>query len=131
MISLAIFGPTSQGKIIATMPAPNLSSGSPKKASSEAIVMSQASASSQAPARHGPRTAAMVGRGKCQKRMMVSKSLRSSGRHASTPAGRRSICSLRSKPDENAAPAPVTISARTSVSRSISSSASPISPSMA
>ena len=32
MISFAIFGPTIQGSHIATMPAPNLSSGSPKKA---------------------------------------------------------------------------------------------------
>jgi hypothetical protein len=113
------------------MPAPNLSSGSPKNASSEAIVMSQASASSQAPARHGPRTVAMVGSGKCQKRMIVSKSLRRIARQDSTPTGRRSICSLRSKPDEKAVPAPVTISARNPASRSISSSAVPISPSMA
>src|SRR5690349_22667087 len=40
----------SQGKSIATIPAPNFNSGSPKKASSAAMVMSQASASSQAPA---------------------------------------------------------------------------------
>src|SRR5580704_9741941 len=131
MISLAILGPTTHGNIKATMPAPNLSSGSPKNASSAAMVMSQASASSQAPARHGPRTIAMVGSGKCQKRMMVSKSLRKIARQASTPTGRRSICSLRSKPDENAAPEPVTISARKPASRSISSSAVPISPSMA
>src|SRR5579864_8007020 len=131
MISLAIFGPTTQGRIIATMPAPNFNSGSPKNASSAAMVMSQASASSQAPARHGPRTAAMVGSGKCQKRMMVSKSLRRMARQDSTPAGRRSICSLRSKPDEKAAPAPVTISTRRLASRSIASSAAPISPSMA
>ena len=63
MISFAIFGPTIQGRIITTMPAPNLSSGSPKKASCAAMVMSQASANSHAPARHGPRTAAMVGLG--------------------------------------------------------------------
>ena len=63
------------------MPAPNFSSGSPKKASSAAMVRSQASASSQAPARQGPRTAAMVGFGQCQKRMTVSKSLRRIGRH--------------------------------------------------
>jgi hypothetical protein len=69
--------------------------------------------------------------GNCQKRMMVSKSLRRIARQASAPAGRRSICSLRSKPDENAAPAPVTISARKPASRSISSSAKPISASMA
>ena len=45
--------------------------------------------------------------------MTVSKSLRRIGRHCSTPCGRRSICSLRSKPEENAVPAPRTITART------------------
>src|SRR5215207_3065471 len=87
MISLASLGPTIQGRIMTTIPAPNLSSGSPKKASSDAIVMSQASASSQAPARHGPRTAARVGLGQCQKRITVSKSLRRIGRHWATPEG--------------------------------------------
>ena len=107
MISLAIFGPTIQGRIIATMPAPNFSSGSPKNASSDAIVMSQASASSQAPARHGP-AHRRDGRPRevpephdgveilAQQRLPLLR----------RPAGRRSICSLRSKPDENAAPAP-------------------------
>ncbi len=84
---MAILGPTTHGNIKATMPAPNLSSGSPKNASSAAIVMSQASASSHAPARHGPRTVAIVGSGKCQKRMMVSKSLRRIARQDSTPDG--------------------------------------------
>ena len=54
MISLATLGPTIQGSSITTMPAPNFSSGSPKKASSAAIVRSQASASSQAPGEAGP-----------------------------------------------------------------------------
>ena len=131
MISLAIFGPTIQGRIMTTMPAPNFSSGSPKKASSAAIVRSQASASSQAPARQGPRTAAMVGFGQCQKRMTVSKSLRRMGRHCATPAGRRSICSLRSKPEEKAEPAPRTTIARTAALLSASSRAWPISVSIA
>ncbi len=131
MISLATLGPTIHGRIITTMPAPNFSSGSPKKASSAAIVRSQASASSQAPARQGPRTAAIVGFGQCQKRITVSKSLRRIGCHCSTPVGRRSICSFRSKPEENAAPAPRTMMARTSGARSASSRAWPISSSMA
>src|SRR5262245_17985245 len=102
MISFAIFGPTSQGSSITTMPAPNFSSGSPKNAVSLAMVMSQARLSSKAPARHGPRTAAMVGFGQCQNRMTASKSLRRIGFHWSKPVGRSSICSLRSKPEEKA-----------------------------
>ena len=130
MISFAIFGPTSQGSSITTMPAPNFSSGSPKNAVSLAIVMSQASMSSNAPARHGPRTAASVGFGQCQKRITASKSLRSTARHSSKPVGLRSICSLRSKPEENAAPAPVTTTTRAAESASARSIARLISSSM-
>jgi hypothetical protein len=53
------------------------------------------------------------------------------GRQVSMPVGRRSICSLRSKPEENALPAPRTTTARTSSSRSIASIACAISVSMA
>jgi hypothetical protein len=73
-----------------TIPAPNFSSGSPKNASSDAIVMSHAKESSHAPARHAPRTAAIVGFGKRQNRMIVWKSLRMIGCHAAAPVG----CSL-------------------------------------
>ena len=49
--SFARFGPTTHGRIRVTIPLPNRSSGSPNTASSAAIVMSQATASSHAPAR--------------------------------------------------------------------------------
>src|SRR5215467_12430517 len=130
IISFAIFGPTSQGNSITTMPAPNFSSGSPKNAVSLAMVMSQARLSSNAPARHGPRTAAMVGFGQCQNRITASKSLRKIGFHWSKPVGRSSICSLRSKPEEKAWPAPATPTTRTAVSRSARSMAPLISWSM-
>ena len=113
-----------------TMPAPNLSSGSPKKASLAASVTSQASISSKAPARHGPRTDAIVGFGQRQNRITVSKSRRNIGSQTAAPTGRRSICSLRSKPEENAVPAPVTIKTRTAASPSAGSRAALISSSI-
>ena len=116
MISLACFGPTSQGSSMVTMPAPNLSSGSPNTASSAAMLRSQASASSNAPARHGPWIAAMVGLEQCQNRIVVRKSRSRISRHASAPLGRRSICSFRSKPEEKPRPAPLSTTARTSAS---------------
>jgi hypothetical protein len=85
--------------------------------------MSQASESSQAPARQGPRTAAIVGIRRCQKRITPSKSRCRISRQVETPSGRVSICSFKSKPDEKAVPAPVTTSARSALSASTSSSA--------
>ena len=116
MISLACLGPVSHGSSMVTIPAPNLSSGSPKMASSAAMVRSQASASSNAPARQAPWTAAIVGLGQCQNRIVVRKSRSRISRQASGPLGRRSICSFRSKPEENALPAPLITTARTSAS---------------
>jgi len=49
----------------------------------------------------------MVGFFRCQKRMIVEKSRSRISRQASTPLGRVSICSLRSKPEEKFPPAPV------------------------
>ena len=63
--------PITQGNSIVTIPAPNFSSGSPKKESFEQIVKSQARDSSNAPAKHAPFTAAIVGFGLFQKRMIV------------------------------------------------------------
>ena len=95
--------------------------------------MSQASASSQAPARHGPRTVAMVEvdaeNAKSVYRIEVP--CRTGRQLSMLSRDRRSICSLRSKPDEKAVPAPATIKTRTPESRSISSRAVPISLSMA
>ena len=116
MISLAFLGPTIQGSSRQTMPAPKRSSGSPKRAFSEAMVISQAIASSQAPARAGPCTAATVGFSRCQKAMQASKSRCSTGRQASTPCGGSSAWALRSKPLENALPAPVSTTAWTASS---------------
>ena len=60
IIAFAAFMPITQGNSIVTIPAPNLSSGSPKKESFEQIVKSQARDSSNAPAKQAPFTAAMV-----------------------------------------------------------------------
>ena len=129
-ISFACFGPVSQGSSMTTMPAPNLTSGSPKTALSPATVMSQASAISQPPASAGPRTAATVGLDSRQNRMTPSKSRRSTGRHSSWPCGVFAAWSCRSKPDENALPAPVTTRARMASSASMSSQADWISDSI-
>ncbi len=93
--------------------------------------MSQASAISHAPARHAPRTAAMVGLDSDQNRMVAWKSLSRISRHACWPLGRRSICSLRSKPEEKLPLAPVTTSTRTAWSASTMSQTRSISPSIA
>ena len=118
MMRLACLGLVIQGSSRVTMPAPNFSSGSPKVASSSAMVMSQAMASSKAPARQAPCTAAMVGLGLFQNRIVVSKSRSRMPRHTASPAGACSICAFRSKPDENARPAPLTTTTRTSASPS-------------
>ena len=71
MMSFAAFGPTTQGRSMVTIPAPNFSSGSPNTASVVQIDRSQASAISKAPAMHGPWIAAIVGFGQSQKRSVV------------------------------------------------------------
>ena len=113
MMRLACLGLVIQGSSSVTMPAPNFNSGSPNTASSLAMVMSQAIASSKAPARQAPCTAAMVGLGLFQKRIVVSKSRSRISRQTWAPSGRCSICAFRSKPDENARPAPLTTITRT------------------
>ena len=120
-------GPITQGNRRVTMPAPNLSSGSPKIAFSDAIAMSQDKANSKAPAIHAPWMAATVGFGLFQNRIVVLKSKSRISRQIFSPAGLASIWALRSKPDENARPAPHKIITRTLLSASAKSIASLIS----
>ena len=86
--------------------------------------MSQASASSSAPARHQPRTHAMVGFSSDQSCIVTSTSRRSARRQAAAPSMRLSASSVRSKPAENARPAPVSTTTRTSSSAAARASAS-------
>ncbi len=71
-ISLACLGSTAHGSSMATMPVPKRTSGSPNLVPSAARVMSQASATSKAPAMQKPWTSAMVGLGQSQNAMMKS-----------------------------------------------------------
>ena len=83
IIVFAAFIPITQGRSIVTIPAPNFSSGSPKNESLEQIVRSHASDSSNAPAKHAPLTAAIVGFGLFQKRIIVLWSSSRIGFHCS------------------------------------------------
>ena len=79
--SFVFFWPSTNGIKSVTGPEPKRISGSPRRASSLATMRSHAIASSQAPPRHQPRTAAIVGFGRLQSFIVTSTSFASSSRH--------------------------------------------------
>ena len=98
---------------------PRLTSGWPKTADSEAMMMSQLMASSQPPPRAKPLTAAITGLDRWLRRS------RSTSRSCARPAnGVASTISLMSAPAANARSPPVMMKTRMESSRSSSSRAS-------
>ena len=85
------------------------------------MVTSQAIDSSQAAARQKPCTAAIVGLGLSQKRMITARSPASAWRHAATPSVDPAASSFRSMPALKARPAPDTTTAPMSSSVSMRS----------
>ncbi len=122
--SFVFFWPSTNGISSVTGPEPNRISGSPNFASSVATMRSQAIASSHAPPRHQPRTAAITGFGRLQTRIVTSMSCASSSRQPRAPSMPDSFSGEMSKPAENARPAPVSTTTLTSSSASARPSAS-------